>query len=120
MAQRTAFEIERDGETAILTPCADREGRAVPQVEIGAGEVWDVLTDPAVRNVLVDFHRTEDAGTTALGVCLKLRQAVRSRDGHMAFCNVSPQVQETLRRTKLNCLWAIWASREEAMQAVRQ
>jgi hypothetical protein len=36
----------------------------------------------------------------------------------MAFCNLSPQEKEILRLTKLDSLWPICGSREEAMQTV--
>jgi hypothetical protein len=36
----------------------------------------------------------------------------------MAFCNVSDHEREILKVTKLDSLWTICGSREEAMQAV--
>jgi hypothetical protein len=37
----------------------------------------------------------------------------------MAFCNLSPNENEILAVTRLNTLWPTFASREEAVKAVR-
>jgi anti-anti-sigma factor len=113
------FEIKREGDTLILTPVTNLGELAYEGIESGAGDVLDLLNNSSVKNVVLDFHRTDYCGTTALGFFLKLWKRVRNRDGHLAFCNVSDHEREILQLTKLDHLWAICGSREEAMQAVR-
>jgi anti-anti-sigma factor len=114
-----AFVIERDGETLIVTPVTDLRELNYPQIEAGAREVLDLLDGPSVKNVVLDFHKTDYYGSTALGFFLKVWTRVRSRDGKMAFCHVSGHEREILRITKLDGLWPICSSREEALGAVK-
>ncbi len=62
---------------------------------------------------------TDYYGSTALGFFLKLWKRIRSVDGKMAFCNVSPYEQEVLRLTRLDTLWPICGTREDALQCLR-
>jgi len=112
------FEIEREGETLILIPVTNLGELAFQAMEAEADDILDLLVHSCLKNVVVDFHRTDYFGTTVLGYCLKLWRQVRNRGGHMAFCNVSDHEREILQCTKLDSLWAICGSREEALQAV--
>jgi anti-anti-sigma factor len=112
------FEIESAGHTIIITPVADLRELAYPQIEAGAAEVLRLLNQPPVKDVIVDFQRTDYYGSTALGFFLKVWKRVKSANRNMAFCNVSDHEMEILRITKLDHVWPIYASREEALQAI--
>ena len=114
------FEIDQKGETIIVTPVTDLRELDYQQIEDGMSDVISHLIRMAVKNVVMDFHQTDYFGTTALGCFLKLWKRVRSRNGRMAFCNVSENEKEVLRITKLDSLWTIWPSKEEALRAVRE
>jgi anti-anti-sigma factor len=114
-----SFEIECKGETLILTPLTNLGELAFQPMEAEANAILELLVNSSLKNVVVDFHRTDYFGTTVLAYCLKLWQRVRSQGGHMAFCNVSDHEMEILRWTKLDTLWTICGSREEAMETVR-
>jgi anti-anti-sigma factor len=117
-AAKDLFEMERAGATLILTPTADLRERDYPQIETGAAEVLRLLEQGAVRNVVLDFRQTDYYGSTALGFFAKLWKRVRAGGGDMAFCNVSEHEREILRVTKLDGLWPLCPSREEALRAV--
>ena len=75
------------------------------------------MDDPSIRNVVVDFGRTDYFGSSALGLLVRLEQEVRRRDGGMALCNVSAHEQDILRVTGLDALWTVRPSREETIEA---
>jgi len=114
------FEIERQDDTIIVTPVLDLNEFEFQRIEAGAGPVLRLLEDTHVKNVVVDFHRVDYFGSTALGFFLKLWKRVRKKDGHMAFCNVSEHEKEVLKVTMLDSLWPNYPSREEAMRSVRK
>jgi anti-anti-sigma factor len=113
------FQCELESDTLILTPQADLHELDYVQIEAEAAEILAFLDDPAVRHVVVDFHKTQYFGSTALGFFLKLRKKIRDRDGQLAFCNVSDLEGELFRFTKLDHLWPICRSRREALAAVQ-
>jgi anti-anti-sigma factor len=118
-ATRT-FGTEREGDTLILTPRWDlgelEYSRAGPCV---AG-VFEMLGAAPVRHVVLDLRQTGYLGSSALGFLLKLWKRVRSRQGNVAFCNVSAAAMEIFRVTKLGDVWPIYPSRAEALLAVRE
>ena len=68
---------------------------------------------------MLDFHKTDYYGSTALGFFLKLWTRARKRNGRMAFCNVSAHEKEILQATRLDHVWPICSSRREALEAVK-
>jgi anti-sigma B factor antagonist len=114
------FEIERQDDTIIVTPLLDLNEFEFQRIDAGAGTILRLLEDAPVKNVVLDFHRVDYFGSTALGFFIKLWKRARKKDGHMALCNVSEHEKEILKVTMLDNLWTICASKEEAMRAVRK
>ena len=114
-----AFEFEREGQTLVVTARTDLRELDYPEVEAGARDILHLLGNGTIDNVVLDFHRTDYYGSTALGFFVKLWKRVRERGGRMAFCGVSDHEREILRITRLDGLWPICPSRQEALQAVR-
>jgi anti-anti-sigma factor len=113
------LDINVEGETIIVTPAEDLGELAFPQVGAAGVQVLTLLGQTPARNVVVDFCRTDYFGPTALEVFVRFWKGVRSRNGHMVFCNVSEQEKAILRLSNLDKLWPVCSSREEAMAAVR-
>src|ERR1035438_6957299 len=90
------FEIEQQDDTIIVVPSTDLRELQYQHIEEAAGRILDLLNDAAIRNVVMDFHKTDYYGSTALGFFLKLLKRVRKRNGRMAFCNVSEHEKEIL------------------------
>jgi anti-anti-sigma factor len=89
------------------------------RIEAGAKEILELLNGTGIKNVVLDFGKTDNYGSTALGVFMKLWKRVSVRNGRMAFCNVSDHEKELLQITKLDHLWPICSSRSEALEAVQ-
>ena len=113
------FEIERQGDTVIVTPVMNLGEFAFHEVESEAATVLSLLDKGDVKNVVLDFHRTDHYGSTALGFFIKLLKRVRSLNGRMALCNVSAHEMDILRLLKLDKVWPICTSRDEALAVVR-
>jgi anti-anti-sigma factor len=113
------FEIEPNGDTLVITPVTDLTELAFERIDVGAQELLGLLDQEHIKNVVMDFHRTDYYGSTALGIFVRLWKRVRSRNGRMAFCNVSEHETEILKITGLDRLWLICLSRQEAMEAIR-
>ena len=77
--------------------------------------VFDLFKDETIKNVVIDFHRSDYFGSTALGFFVRLWKRVTMRNGRMAFCNLSQHGAEILRITKLDAYWPICKTRAEAL-----
>ena len=113
------FEIEQEDNTIIVVPAMDLRELEYQRIEEGAGIILHLLNGTGGKNVVLDFHKTDYYGSTALGLFLKLWKRVRIRNGRMAFCNVSDHEKEILQITNLDHLWLICSSRSEALEAVK-
>jgi len=113
------FDVERDGDILVVTPTADLRESAYQDIEGGARGILDLLATGEIKGLILDFHRTDYYGSTALGLFVRLWKRISSYGGSMVFCNVSAYEQEILGGTRLDTLWPICASREEALKVVR-
>ncbi len=69
---------------------------------------------PAPRMVL-DFANVEYMSSAALGMLITVHKKIRQRGGHMALCQVRPEIYEVFSITKLNEVFQIYANRAQAM-----
>ena len=114
------FEIEQKDDTIIVVPAVDLRELDYQRIEEGASRILDLLDGTGIKNVVMDFHKTDYYGSTALGFFVRIWKRVRRRKGHMAFCNVSDHEKEILQITNLDHSWPICSSRDEALEAVRK
>ena len=113
------FKITLQDDTIVVVPTVDLRELEYQRIEEGAREILERLNGTGIRNVVLNFHKTDYYGSTALGFFLKLLKRVRRQNGHMAFCNVSDHERELLQITKLDHSWPMCSSRTEALEAVR-
>lgn len=116
MLRTVMLEMERDGETIVFTPVANLS--EPEEIELSMQEAFVVLNDPSINNLVIDFQKTDYFGSSTLGLFVRLWKIMKGRNGRMAFFNVSEHELEILQITRLDTLWSICKSREQAMVAV--
>ena len=119
MKMNSIFDFERSGDTLFLIPNTDMRELEFDALEGGSAEVFQELESESINNVIIDFHKTDYYGSTALAFFVKFWKRIKSRGGQMVFCNVSPHEQEILELTNLTSLWPVCASREDAMKLIQ-
>jgi anti-sigma B factor antagonist len=113
------FELERGGEALVVTPVGALEELDYQAIEAAAAEVLALLRqDETIKSVVLDLHRMDYCGSTALGLFVTLRRRVESRGGRMALCGLSEHGREILEVARLGQLWPVFSTRQEALRAV--
>ncbi len=112
------IEVERQGDTLVLTPREDLRELDDREIEAEGEDLLRLADAPAVKNVVVDLSRTDSFGSTALGLLARLWKRVQARGGRLALCNVSAHEAEIMEVAGLTCFWPIHPSRQEALAAV--
>ncbi len=120
MTQAPLFAISRAENAVILTPQRDLSEFEFAQIDMEAEELLGKIAKGAGLNVVVDFSKIDYSGSSALSFFARLFKSTRLRGGEMAFCNVSSGEREVLRITRLDTLWPICDSLNDAMQAVTE
>ncbi|MDP6558411.1 MAG: hypothetical protein QGG71_27350 [Pirellulaceae bacterium] len=66
MTKNSIFDFEHSGDTLILIPNTDLRELEFDTLEAGSDEVFQALDSETINNVIIDFHKTDYYGSTAL------------------------------------------------------
>lgn len=118
MVSASIFRIERRGNTLVVEPTHDLGSLDADQLQQGAEEVFRLLKEESISNLVINLANTSYFGSTALELFIRFWKRISARDGRMAICGVSPYELEVLQTVKLDSLWPIHSSPEEAVAAI--
>ena len=66
--------------------------------------------------LVVDFVNVAHMSSSALGMLITLHKRVRERGGALRLCNIRPSILEVFEITRLNEVFGILSSREDAVR----
>src|SRR5688572_30364837 len=70
--------------------------------------------------LLLDFSTVDHLSSAALGMLINANNSIKQRNGQLRLTNIKPQIYEVFVITKLNKLFRIFPSRDEAMASFSQ
>lgn len=113
-----AFRIQRQGNVAVVIPSSEVESLHWELIEEAADLVVSPISQLGVPSVVIDLSEVEFFGSVFLSLLLRTWKSVYQNGGTMVLCGVSDRARELLKLTALDTLWAIYDTREEAMEAL--
>lgn len=118
--EKKLLQTRKVNGTLVITPSADLREFEFDQIEAAAEMTLQQIDAGVAKNVIIDFRETDFYGSTALAFFVKLWKRVKSAGGNLIFCNVSAHEREILDITRLNTLWPLCGSLEEALAVINQ
>jgi anti-anti-sigma factor len=115
----TIFQAQADGDTLIVIPMVDGCGFRYQQLHIEANSLQRILETQSFKNLVVDLQNLNYFGSELIGALIRLARTVTDDKGKAAFCAPSPRMLEVLEGMRLNKLWPIVASRNDAMKHIK-
>lgn len=112
------FQLEWHGNTVVIIPASNVESMRWDLIEQAAEIVMAPIREQDVPMVVVDLSEVSYFGSVFLALLLRCHKSVRSRGGELVLCGASKMAAELLRVTALDTLWAIYDTRDEALQAL--
>jgi anti-anti-sigma factor len=112
------FKLEWHGNTVVITPANNVESMRWDLIEQAADIVMEPLRQQEVPMVVVDLSDVSYFGSVFLALLLRCHKFVKSRGGELVLCGASKMASELLRVTALDTLWAIYDTREDALEAL--
>jgi anti-sigma B factor antagonist len=108
-----SFSIKKEGEVVVV----DVEGQLIVgnRQELKQ-KVLDAL-DGGVRKFVIDFTPTGYIDSSGLGVLVSLSKKIREQGGDLRLAGLNEDLQTLFELTKLNTLFAIATTPEEALAA---
>ena len=113
-----AIRIERLGEVWIIVPSSAIENLQWELIEEASNLLVSPISRLKVPQVIIDLSEVDYFGSVFLSLLLRLERCVRKQGGTMVLAGPSERARELLRVTNLDTIWAIYESRQEALQAI--
>lgn len=90
------------------------EEHAINLIGERLAEITEGEADP---KLLLDFRNVEHLSSAALGMLITLNKQLAERQGRLVLANIHPQIYEVFKITRLNKLFNIQSSTEDAIKA---
>ena len=78
-------------------------------------QLFELVKKQASIRLLLNFQKVEHLSSAALGMLITLEKMVKERKGKLRLSNIRPQIYEVFKITRLNKLFDIRNTAEEAL-----
>ncbi|MFT3785472.1 MAG: STAS domain-containing protein [Tepidisphaeraceae bacterium] len=116
--------------SAYQSPLSITEVKDVRVVEFTANKILDeanikeigdaiggLVDDREQPRLLVDFSHVDHLSSAALGMLINVNSKIRAKNGMLRLSNIKPQIREVFVITKLDKLFKILPTRQEALDS---
>jgi len=128
-----AFHLKETGMAEPIPPVAVTHFKDIRIVEFTNNRILDEANITEIGNtltslieerenpkVLLDFAAVDHLSSAALGTLINANNKIRERGGQLRLTNIKPQILEVFVITKLNKLFKILPTRDEAIASFNQ
>jgi anti-sigma B factor antagonist len=78
-------------------------------------EISRIVDSQDQPKVLISFRNVDHLSSAALGTLITINNKIRGKDGQLRLAEIDPQIYEVFVITKLNKLFQIYDSSEQAL-----
>lgn len=110
------LNVRKEGDVC-LVEFRDRKILEELQIQRLGERLGEIVEGEPVPRILLDFSQVEYLSSAALGVLITLRNRVTSQQGRLVLANIHPQILEVFKITRLDRLFNIQSSTEDALKA---
>jgi anti-anti-sigma factor len=112
------FQLEWHGNTVMITPASNVEAMSWELIEQAAEIVMAPLKAQTLPMVVFNLSEVKYFGSVFLALLLRCHKEVKTRGGELVICGASKMARELLKITALDTLWALYETKEEALEAL--
>ncbi len=109
------FRVDPSDNTLILSALSNINMLLDEQVHEEFDLLIDQLSQHNATNLVIDLGAVDHFGSVMLELMVNLWKHIKTGTGKFVVCNVSAVGQQVLHTTKLDSLWTIVPSLEEAL-----
>ena len=117
--QSDYFQIQPYGDLAVMIPAAEVENLPSNLIEPAAQIVLSAVKADPPAYLVVDLSQVGFFGSEFISFLLRCHLLVKKHNSELVLAGVSPRIRELLRQTALDTLWAIYDTREQAVDSLR-
>ena len=97
---RRSLDVDEVGEATVVTFTGDRILDERNTRAIGE-QLFNLVDELGPKQILLNFANVASLSSAALGLIVTLNKKVKASGGHLALCNLAPQIAELLAIAKL-------------------
>lgn len=115
MAVKRRLDIETVGEITIAG-FTDRKILDESNIQLIGEELFGLVEEDQRKRIILDFSNVEYLSSAALGKLITMDTKVRNANGKLRLCNIRPDIYEIFQITRLNKIFEIKDTQEDALQ----
>jgi anti-anti-sigma factor len=117
-SSQQSFRIERHGDIAVIIPSPEVESMHEAQIQSAAAMVIAPLKEDPPAGLIIDLSKVGYFGSVFISFLLRCHMLVKKHGSEVVLAGASERIRELLHLTALDTLWALYATRAEAMEAL--
>ena len=117
MAEEKSHLTVRKSKGVSVVEFADRRILEEPCISEIGDELSRLLASEANAKLLLSFKNVEHLSSAALGMLITLDKHVAEHDGMLRLSDITPQIYEVFKITRLNKLFEIHDTAEQALDS---
>jgi anti-sigma B factor antagonist len=86
-------------------------------IQLISDEISRIIDQEAAPKLLISFANVDHLSSAALGALININYKVRNKNGQLRLAAIDPQIYEVFVITRLNKLFQIHETAEEAMKS---
>jgi anti-sigma B factor antagonist len=118
LTQDQSFRIERHGEIAVVIPSPKVEEMHETLIEQAAKMVVDSLREDPPAGIVVDLTHVNYFGSVFVSFLLRCHMLAKKQGSEVVLAGASEPARELLHLLDLQTIWALYATRKEAIEAL--
>ena len=111
------MDIEEVGDITVAT-FVDKKILDEGNIQIIGNQLFSLVEEDGREKIVLDFSNVEYLSSAALGKLITMDKKVKSAKGKLRLCSVRPDIYEVFAITKLNKLFDMRDTREQALEGL--
>ena len=111
------MDIEEVGDITVAT-FVDKKILDEGNIQIIGNQLFSLVEEDGREKIVLDFSNVEYLSSAALGKLITMDKKVKSAKGKLRLCSVRPDIYEVFAITKLNKLFDMRDTREQAVEGL--
>jgi anti-anti-sigma regulatory factor len=118
LPQDQSFQIERHGEIALVIPSPKVEEMHETMISQAATLVVNSLKEDPPAGIVIDLSKVHYFGSVFVSFLLRCHMLAKKQGSELVLAGSTEPALELLKLLDLQTLWAIYDSRQEALEAL--
>jgi anti-anti-sigma factor len=117
-SQDQSFRIQRHGEIAVVIPSPKVEEMHETLIAQAAKMVVSTLKEDPPAGIVIDLSQVNYVGSVFVSFLLRCHSLAKKQGSEIVLAGASEPARELLHLLDLETIWAIYNTRQEAIEAL--